>query len=65
MLRRLLVEAEVFLVMVMVMTAMVYYHHNLRLRRIRYCEAEDQHEAEQNLFHDSVWRGRICITELL
>jgi hypothetical protein len=47
-----LVQAEIFPVMIVtVMTAMVYDHHNLRLRRIRYCETEDEHEAEQNLFH--------------
>jgi hypothetical protein len=37
--------------MVMVMAVVVDYHHNLRLRRVRYCEAEDEHESEQNLFH--------------
>jgi hypothetical protein len=48
----LLVKAEIFPVtIVTVMTVMVYNHHNLRLRRIRYCETEDEHEAEQNLFH--------------
>jgi hypothetical protein len=36
--------------MVMVM-AVMYYDHNLRLRRIGYCETEDEHESEQNSFH--------------
>jgi hypothetical protein len=37
--------------MMMVVMAMVYYHHDLRLHRIGYCEAESEHEPEQNLFH--------------
>jgi hypothetical protein len=50
---QLLVEAEMpFMVMTMVAAMAVYDHHNLRLRRIRNCETEDEHEAEQNLFHD-------------
>jgi hypothetical protein len=42
--------------MMMVMVAVMNYHHNLRLRRIGYCEAEDEHETEQNLFHNLVCR---------
>ena len=38
--------------MMMVVMAMVYYHHDLRLHRIGYCEAESEHEPEQNLFHN-------------
>jgi hypothetical protein len=34
----------------------VYDHDNLRLRRIRYREAEEKHETEQNLFHNLVCR---------
>jgi hypothetical protein len=51
--------------MVMMMVAMMNYHHDLRLRRIGYCEAEDEHESEQNLFHNSVCRPANRITELL
>lgn len=40
--------------MVMTMVAVMNYYHNLRLRRIGYCEAEDEHESEQNLFHNLV-----------
>ncbi len=29
------------MVVVMMMMAVMYDHHNLRLRRIRYCEAEE------------------------
>jgi hypothetical protein len=54
-LNRLLAELEVG-VMMMVMVAVMNYHHNLRLRRIGYCEAEDEHETEQNLFHNLVCR---------
>jgi len=45
----LLVEAIV-VVMMMMMTVMDNHHH-LRLRRIRHCEAEDQSQSKQNLFH--------------
>jgi hypothetical protein len=38
--------------MVMVVVMMVVnYHHDLRLRRIGYCEAEDEDQSEQKLFH--------------
>jgi hypothetical protein len=30
----------------------VYYHHDLRLRHIGYCDAEGEHESEQNFFHN-------------
>ncbi len=40
-------------------------HHNLRLRRIGYREAEEEHESEQNLFHNSVSRPSNRNTELL
>jgi hypothetical protein len=37
--------------MMMVVMAVVHYHHDLRLHRIGYCEAEGEHESEQNFFH--------------
>ena len=36
---------------VVMMVAGMDDHDNLRLRRIGYCEAEGEHESEQNLFH--------------
>ncbi len=63
---RLLIELEVrMVVMVVVMVAGMGDHYNLRLRRIGYCEAEDEHESEQNLFHNSVSRPSNQNTELL
>jgi hypothetical protein len=42
----------IVLVMVMVVVMMgMYFHHNLRLRRIGYCEAEEEHRCKQKLFH--------------
>ena len=38
------------MVMVVVMVGM-NYHHDLRLRHIRYCEAEEEHCSEDKLFH--------------
>jgi hypothetical protein len=38
---------------VMMMVVMVNDHHNLRLRRIRRCEAEDEEHSKQILFHAS------------
>jgi hypothetical protein len=49
---RLLVELGVMMATVMVMA--VHDNHNLRLRRIGCCEAEDEHESKQNLFHNLV-----------
>jgi hypothetical protein len=46
----LLVEIGVMVVM-MVVVMVAYDHHDLRLRRIRCCEAEDESESKQNLFH--------------
>ena len=46
----LLVEIGVVVVM-MVVVVVAYDHHYLRLRRIRSCEAEDESESKQNLFH--------------
>jgi hypothetical protein len=63
-LNRLLVDLEVGVMMVVVMMA-VYYHHDLRLRRIGYCDAEGEHESEQNFLHNLVWRLANPITELL
>jgi len=37
----------------MVVVMVVNDHHNLRLRRIRRCEAEDEEHSEQILFHAS------------
>jgi hypothetical protein len=48
-LNRLLIEVGV--VMMMMVVTVVYYDHNLRLRRIGCCEAEDESECKQNLFH--------------
>jgi hypothetical protein len=39
------------MMMVVVMVGM-YYHHDLRLRRIRYCEAEEKQCSKQKLFHN-------------
>jgi hypothetical protein len=63
-LSQLLVEVHVGVVVTM-MVAMVNYDHHLRLRRIRYCETEEEHEAEQSLFHDSVWHSAFEESELL
>jgi hypothetical protein len=38
-------------VVVVVMMVVAYDHHDLRLRRIRSCEAEGEGESKQNLFH--------------
>jgi hypothetical protein len=48
-------------VMVMMMMVVVGMNHNhyLRLRRIRCCEAEDENQSEQNLFHTSSIRRPI------
>jgi hypothetical protein len=46
----------IVVVVVMVVVAGMDDHDNLRLRRIGYCEAEDEHESEQNLFHKTVCR---------
>jgi hypothetical protein len=50
--------------MMMVVMAVVYYNHDLRMRRIGYCEAEGEHESEQNFFHDLVCRLANPFTEL-
>jgi hypothetical protein len=47
------------------MVMVVYDHHNLRLRRIGYCEAEEESQRKQNLFHTLVWRFAFLNTELL
>jgi hypothetical protein len=52
--RRLLVEAELEVMMMVVVMAVMYNHHDLRLRRIRCREAEDENQSKQNLFHGSV-----------
>jgi hypothetical protein len=61
----LLVELEAVVVVMVVMMMAVYDHHDLRLRRIRHCEAEDKNDSKQNLFHDSVWRAALQFAELL
>jgi hypothetical protein len=63
-LNQLPVVLEVGVMMVVVM-AVMYYHYHLRLRRIGYCETEDEHESEQNSFHSLVCRSANPITELL
>jgi hypothetical protein len=53
---------------VVVMTVMVmavYNHHYLRLRRVRYREAEYESQCEQNLFHTPVSRNAKQFAELL
>jgi hypothetical protein len=37
--------------MMMVVVMVVNYHHDLRLRRIRYSEAADKSQFEQRVFH--------------
>jgi len=49
----------------MTVMAVVYYHDHLRLRRIGYCDTEDEHESEQNSFHSLVCRSTNLFTELL
>jgi hypothetical protein len=51
--------------MMMMVMAVVYYHHDLRLCRIGYCETEDKHESEQNFFHSLVCRLAKPFIELL
>jgi hypothetical protein len=46
-----LLLVETGMVMVVVMMMVVNYHHDLRLRRIGYCEAEDENQSEQKLLH--------------
>jgi hypothetical protein len=41
----------VVVTVVMVVMVMMNYHHNLRLRRKGYREAEDEKCSEQKLFH--------------
>ncbi len=48
---RLLVVAELGVMMVMMVMAVVYNYHDLRLRRIRNCEAEEEHYSKEKLFH--------------
>jgi len=49
----------------MMMVMAVDNHHNLRLRRVRYREAEDESQCEQNPFHTSVSRTPAPFAELL
>jgi hypothetical protein len=51
---RLLADLEVGVMVMAMMVVAVYNHHNLRLRRIGCCEAEDEHESKQDLFHNLV-----------
>jgi len=39
--------------MMMVVVMVVYDHHDLRLRRIRHCETEEENRSEPKLFHAS------------
>jgi hypothetical protein len=52
-------------VVVMVVVMVVYNHDHLRLRRIRHCEAEDENQSEQILFHALLSRAANFFTELL
>jgi hypothetical protein len=64
-LSRLLVGVLVMVMMVVVMMMGVLYHHDLRLRRIRDCEAEEEHCSEQKLFHNLCWHAAWLFAELL
>jgi hypothetical protein len=57
-LSQLLVEVHLGVVVTMMVMTMVNDNHHLRLRRIRDCEAEEEHEAEQSLFHSSQYVPR-------
>jgi hypothetical protein len=58
----LLVEIGVVVMMVMVVVMMANDDHDLRLRRIRSCEAEDESECKQDFFHSPQYGGlRICL----
>ncbi len=54
---RLLVEIEMraMMVAVMMMAMAMFYHHNLRLRRIGrregHCETEEKNQSEPEFFH--------------
>ena len=48
---RLLVGCEVGVMVTVMVVMAVYDHYNLRLRRIRYREAENKNQSEQNPFH--------------
>jgi len=50
---RSLVETGIVVMMVVVMVMAVFNHHDLRLRRIGCCEAEDESQCKQNFLHDS------------
>jgi membrane protein YdbS with pleckstrin-like domain len=50
-LNRLLLGLGQIVVVVMMMVTVVYYHNHLRLRRIRYCETEDENQSKPKLFH--------------
>jgi hypothetical protein len=53
-------------VMVAMMVVMAMdNHYNLRLRRVRYREAEDESQCEQNPLHNLVSRTAATNTELL
>jgi hypothetical protein len=56
-----LLLGEVGMVM-MVVVMMVYYHYHLRLRRIGYCETEDEGQSEQKLFHIFMMMRRMTIS---
>jgi hypothetical protein len=54
---RLLGQIEIVMMMVvMMMVVMVYYDHDLRLRCIGDCKAEEKSEPEPILFHPLLWR---------
>jgi hypothetical protein len=62
---RLLVGSKVGVVVMTVMVMAVDNHHDLRLRRVRYGEAEYESQCEQNLLHTSVSRNVKQFAELL
>jgi hypothetical protein len=45
---------ETVVVVVMVMMMVVFNYHDLRLRRYRCREAEDENDPKQNLFHSLI-----------
>ena len=62
--RLLVVMIVVVMVMVVMMMMGMIYHHHLRLRPIRYSEAEEEKRSKQILFHALGWRFARRITEL-
>ena len=55
----------IVMVMVVVMMMVSYCHHDLRLRRIRHCEAEYCDHSKQKPFHNLGWSTAELLSELL